>query len=261
MSKERKKDKKGCLKNSLIAGLILLVVVLVVVMLVLNLLNQKSTTDARLTELLNQQYTSFQDYIGDEQTTTMRQKIGSAVVMRDGSSVIVNNAIDFDKLFSTVSYFRDELHLTGYDIGAILNELFGSLSVEQYIEVIDLQLDMVSTERLAYSVIFKVNLSALANIFPFAVSDLPDEIFVTLNATYNTLAPSSSAIESANLRINRLSGDDNTYAVQQLSSYFEITNDDVYAVAAYPFDLIREYLSSWNAIFNISNNMFNFIPK
>ena len=261
MSREKKKERKGCLKNSLIAGFILLVVVLVVAMLILNLLNQKSTTDAHLTELLNQQYTPFSNYIDDEQMITMRQKIGDAVVMNDGTAVVVNSALDFEKLFSENSHFRADLHLTGHDIGAVLNELFGSLSVERYIQVVDLQLDMVSTQRLDYSVIFKVDLSALAGIVSFAVSDFPNEIFVTLNATYNTLAPSANAIENASLRINRLSGDDNTYAVSQLSRYFKITNDDIYAAAAYPFDLIRQYLSTWNASFDISNNMFNFTPK
>lgn len=258
---EKKKNRKGCLKNSLIAGFILLVVVLVVAMLILNLINQKSPIDARLSELLNQQYTEFNDYIDDAQMTATRQKIGSAVVMKDGTSVIVNNAIDFDKLFSTYSYFRDELHLSGHDLGAILNDLFLSLSVSQYIEVVDLQLDMVSSQQLDYSVIFKLNLNTLNNLFPFAVDNLPNDVYVTLNATYNTLVPGDNAIESASLRINRLSGDDNTYAVQQLSSYFEVTNDDVFDAAAYPFDLIRQYLSSWNAVFNISANMFNFIPK
>ena len=257
---KEKKERKGCLKNSLIFALILVVSVLVILGIVLGALREDNG-DARLEELLNRTYsTAFVDRVSETQMAATRAKVNSSVRLVNGASVVQNGVIDFELLLSNDAIFYTALELTGLDMAGLINDYFVSAGVEDCVKTIDFTMQTIDTRQIECSATFSINLENLSRQIPFSTSRLPSVIYLTVSANYIPVVQNADMVQNITFQINRLTGDDNIYALETLLSGFEIEQSELEEVVCYPFKIIREQMPSKNLSLDISQNMFILAP-
>ena len=258
--KNDKKKRKGCLKNSLIFMLILVVCVLVIVGVILGGVREDNG-DVRLSELLNRTYSApFVDRVNDTQMAVTRSKINSSVRESNGASVIQNGVVDFDRLLSNEAVYHSVLELNGLDMAVLINDYFTSANIQDCVKAIDFTMQSIDARQIECSATFSINLENLALLLPFSVGDLPSIIYLTVSANFIPVVQVSEMVQNINFQINRLTGEDNTYALNALLEDLDIEQSELEEAVRYPFELIREQMPLKNLGLDISQNMFILTP-
>ncbi|MBQ7977836.1 MAG: hypothetical protein IJ301_04550 [Clostridia bacterium] len=258
--KEKKRFKKGCIKNSLIILFIVIATGVIALFVILGALGG-SAGDAKLNELLNREYSiPFADKITTMQEQETQLKLVQNFVLSDGSNILTNGEFDFDKFSSDLTRLQSDISLTGYDFAVLANCVLGSLASDDFVNIfklIDFNLQTVessNTTYINYRATLKIDLTSLKS--QRALEKLPDFVYITFDTTLDTKMSLDNMLVGLNLQINRLTGDDNAYAVEKLMELLGLTQNDINSVAKFPVDYFVEQVKIWQANFSIENSMF-----
>lgn len=260
----KNKNRKGCLKNGLLALAVVVAVLLITTMILLNL-SKENTFDNRLIQVLNREYsTQFIDKIDNTKINSFNTKINTCVQKQNGDSLIINNSLDLEKFFSDNIILKSTLSLNNFDIAVLTNYIFGSLSsqnVNDLLKIFNLEISATSENVLEYVATLQLNLINFCNLVKYNSKNLPEIIYITLSATCDLTQNPSKTIIGASVQINRLIGEDNTYAVTQILKMMNKDTQYIYTIANKPFNVLREIIENFNCKFKVENNCFVFEKK
>ena len=263
-----KRSKRGCLKFALLLILVVVAVVIVTIFIIVDNFDSNDSYDIRLTELLGREFTPFYTTVDENDVSDFNAKITQNVAAINGTPLVVNGVLDVETFISSNVMFRDSLSLDCDDIAVFANDFFAVQDAavdglsNNIFKIINLSLELVNDnpdgmQRVQYSAIFQIDLSLFSVVLPIQSSSVPSNMYVTLSATYNLNAQTQNAVESCSLQINRLSGDDNTYAVEQILNVFELSTNDIPALARAPFEYISRQCATWGVNFSVTRGTTN----
>lgn len=254
--------KKGCVKKGLIVLVVIVTTIIIALIIIANTLGG-NTEDARLKELLNRDYSiSFTDKITETQTQSTKTLLTENLILSNGSSIITNGDIDIDKLFSNDVRIKNSFEMTGYDFAVFANFILSLTAsndnkiYSNLLKIIDFTMQSVDTSNttlINYRATFKIDLNNLSSS-----NELPSNIYVTIDATVDSKLSIDKMLINHSIQINRLTGDDNTYAVNAIKEMFNFSNDDLVSIAKAPIDLLVERSKIWGASFKIVGSNFVF---
>ena len=258
MKKNKVKGKKsGCGRTSLWILLLLIVVILVTVFVVFANYGEENTQDERFVELINREYNKnqFNNEITESDIINFNNEIRGAV-SNSNTLFDENNNLIGNEFFGADVNFTNTLYLDNKQIAIFYNYVIQTILSAEYSDdfaIYIYQLDFTMQGNLIeYSAKFHIIVSEISSIAPiFIGSDMPDEIFVTLNAQINII---NNSVLNVSVQINNLTGEDNEYCINKILNSLSLNSDIFEDLANSPFEFLRNQRQIWQVMIRFEDN-------
>ena len=258
MNKKKAKGKKsGCGRTSLWILLLIILVVLVTVFVVFSTFDDENAQDERFAELINREYNKnqFKNEITQTDLTNFNNEIKRAVSNTQAIFDENNNLIG-SEFFSENVDFTNTLYLDNKQIAIFYNYVIQTILSAEYSDdyaISIYQLDFTMQGNLIeYSAKFHIIVSEISSIAPvFIGSDMPDEIFVTVNAQINII---NNSVLNVSVQINNLTGEDNEYCINKILNSLSLNSDIFEDLANSPFEFLRNQRQIWQVMIRFEDN-------
>ncbi len=237
----------GCIKNGIWITLGILLVATVCIFTVCSSMPKGDDELVRLLELLDREFTPYSVEITEQDKTEFNTKVQNSAICSRGD-LIVNGKLDVDKFLSSDTTIYENLSLTPKDLAILLDYRIN--------ENANVNICSASIEGdrsfLSWTLIFKLNITnkqtteAEPNL-------LGKDIYVKFQSTIRKSTDTGQwQVFEYNIVINRLSGEDNEFAVNKLLSLLDISTKTLNEYALYPITFAKKQASIWNVNFDIS---------
>jgi len=253
-------NKSSCLARSIYIGITLLIVIAACIVAVVHTVNSVPESEKemnRFVQLISREYDEFDTTIGEADIKSFKNKIINKVSLSEGE-LYSGEKFNLDGFLSENLAVNEDFSLTFTDLAVLLNYNWN----ENIVSAIDYSVKCVNSE-VSWSVVLCVNFSKLSEDEK-ANSKAPSMLYVTFNATVNVDKDwDTTAVVKYSAQVNRLTGEDNEFAVKKVCELLKLNEQKLKEDAIYPFTFCNTQSSVWKTdlAFLKNNCTFKFTKK
>jgi len=235
-------NKRSCLGRGIYIGITLLVVVAACIVAVVNTVNSVPESEKKFSkflELIEKDFDSFETTIGKTQKDSFREYISSKVSLSEGE-LYTDDKFNIDGFLSDKLVAHESFKLNFENLAVLLNYHWEG----DIVKAISVSANCADS-KLNWSVILYVDLT---EVFKEKTKsdDEPPKVNISFSAVIDlTKEWNTEAVESYSTQINRLTGEENEFAVDEICELLFFDEERILKDAIYPFTFANEQAEKW----------------
>ncbi len=247
MLKNQDMNKSSCLKRGIYVLISLITIAIVTIFAVVHTVNQSNANNdlQKFFELVNKYYEDFTPNVTKEHEINFKEYVLSSTQLLDGE-LYTNENFNMEGFLSTNLMVDNGFRLNFFDLAVLLNYHWADdvLSVERVeTSYYDLKVE--------WAVLVCVDLNSLVSGINMTKNSVPSKVYVLFKSKVNLQKTwNEGAVESFDVQVNRLTGEDNDFATRELCSLLKLTNKKLCEYAIYPFAFAKTQAVVWGKNFS-----------
>jgi len=240
-------NKSSCLKRGIYVLISILTIAIVTIFAVVHTVNQSNENNDlnKFLQLVSKEYESFTPNVTLKTESDFKEYVLSATQLSDGE-LYINDKFNMEGFVSNKLLVDNGFRLNFFDLAVLLNYHWQDDVLR--VERVDFE---CSDLKAQWSALICVDLSSIISELEIKKDTFPNKIYVSFKAKVNLQKTwNMAAVESYDLQVNRLTGEENDLAVSELCRLLEINNKKLLEYAIYPFVFTKSQAQIWGKNFS-----------